>query len=77
MNSITWNFIEINVLIVILFATYGLLRKQLSIGARRIFLNAIPFFAMTLIILKAIFDLSEFGYRLQVIELNPVLIDAV
>lgn len=76
MNSITWNFIEINLLIVILFATYGLLRNQLSIGSRRMFLNAIPFFALILIILKAIFDLSEIGYHLQVIELNPVVIDA-
>lgn len=77
MNNITWNFIEINVLIVLMFATYVLLRNQLSIGTRRLFLNSIPFFALTLIMLKALIDLSEFGYRLQVIELDPVIIDAV
>lgn len=76
MNSIVWSFIEVNLLIAICYCTYFLVKNSLSLKLRRLLLISIPILATSFILLKNNVDLGAVSYSMNLIELEPVVVNA-
>lgn len=76
MSQISWNLIEMNVLILMLYIGYVGIRRRLSFAQRRTVLIGLPVVAVTTILIKSGIDISGFSYSLQVVELSPIQVGA-
>ncbi len=72
MSQISWNLIEMNVLILMLYIGYVGIRRRLSFAQRRTVLIGLPVVAVATILIKSGIDISSFSYSLQVVELSPI-----
>lgn len=71
MNSLTWNFIEVNIVIALLFLGFLLIRNRLAFVQQRAVLIGIPFLSVIAIVLKSIVDFSAVSYAMPLVELEP------
>lgn len=74
MSAVIWNLIEINVVVLMLFLAYIIVRKWLTFKLRRGFLLSIPIIAVITTIVKSLFDLSSITYAMPIININPIVI---
>ncbi|NOQ70712.1 MAG: TonB family protein [Crocinitomix sp.] len=74
MSQFSWNLIEVNVVIVLLFLGYLAIRNRLSFVQQRATIISLPFVAITTILVKSGIDFSSISYSLQVVELETIQI---
>lgn len=76
MNSFMWNLIELNVLILLVFAGYLGIKKHISIQQRRIALYLVCLLPIVFISLKLSVDLSAVAISLPLVVLDPITVFA-
>lgn len=76
MNSLMWNIIELNVLILLVFTGYLGIKKYISIQQQRIALYLVCLLPILFIYLKLNVDLSSITYVVPLVELDPVTVFA-
>lgn len=74
MTSLGWSIIEINLLILVVFGGYMLIRKFVTVSQQRWILICLPLVAMAVTLLKSVVGVSNYAYQLGWVELKTVVV---
>lgn len=74
MTSLIWNIIEINLLILVVFGGYLLIRKYVTVSQQRWILISLPVVAMAVTLLKSIVVVSNYSYQIGWVELETIVV---
>jgi len=72
MNSVIWNFLEINLSLIAFILVYLIIRGRLSFQQRRFALLSTPLLAMSVVGIRTYF--TGYSYQLGWIELEPIVV---
>lgn len=74
MNSYIWLLVEINIISILMYLVYRLIKSGLTFWAQRIILISIPLLAITVVLVKNIIPMNKVIYNIPLVQLDAVVV---